>query len=43
MSKDSSEGAETVCPYCHGEKEIEMDNNGPTGPCPVCCGETPND
>jgi hypothetical protein len=24
------------CEYCDGTGEVEMDNNGPIGPCPVC-------
>ncbi len=29
--------AAPTCAYCDDEKEIEMDNNGPIVPCPVCC------
>ena len=29
------------CSYCGGSREIEMDNNGPIVPCPVCS-PTPN-
>lgn len=28
------------CEYCDGSGEIETDNNGPIGPCPICCGAT---
>lgn len=27
------------CQHCHGWGEIEPDNNGPIGPCPVCNGK----
>lgn len=26
----------TRCAYCDGAGEVEMDNNGPIGPCPIC-------
>lgn len=25
-----------ACIYCGGEGTVEMDNNGPVGPCPMC-------
>jgi len=25
------------CSYCDNTRQIEMDNNGPIVPCPVCC------
>ena len=27
---------EPPCPYCLGEGQIEMDNNGPIVACPIC-------
>lgn len=34
MNPHEKEGK--VCVYCDGSGEIEMDNNGPIVPCPVC-------
>lgn len=31
------------CEYCRGAGEIETDNNGPIGPCPVCRPDAPGD
>lgn len=33
------ETVEATCPHCHGEREIETDNNGPIVPCGICDGK----
>ncbi len=32
------ETVEETCQHCHGEREIETDNNGPIVPCGICNG-----
>lgn len=27
------------CDYCDEDGRVEMDNNGPIGPCPICQGK----
>jgi len=37
-----SEQTPPSCAYCRGSGEVEADNNGPIGPCPVCGGSGEN-
>lgn len=32
----AGDGRPQPCFYCGGSGEIETDNNGPIGPCPIC-------
>lgn len=36
MDEREMVGGGRKCDYCDGTGEVETDNNGPIGPCPMC-------